>query len=281
MRPAQRGAGALDFLGAKRAAVAAAGAGLGGRALADGGLRRDQAGARIGLRFGQRCIDLAEIMPVAGHHMPAGGAEAGRHVLAAGQAHRAIDGNGVVVPDHVQPAQLQVAGQRNRLLADTLHQAAIAGNHPGAVIHQAIPEHTVQVPLGHGHAHRHRQPLPQRPCGAFNARQLGVLGVAGARGMPLAEAPDVIQRRLLIAGQVQQRIDQHGAMACRQHEPVSIRPARGLGIEHQVVGKQHGGNIGHAHRHAGVAAVGRLHSVHGKRPDGIGGAGHIRGHDRS
>ena len=258
--------------------MAAAGAGLCRSPLADRRAGRNQAGARIGLGRRQRRINAGEIMAIARHYMPAGGGEAPGHVFAGRQAHRAIDGNLVVVPDHVEAAQLQMAGQRNRFLADAFHQAAIAGNHPSVVIHQRIAEHAIQVPLRHRHAHGHGEALPQRPGGAFHARQFGVFRVTGARGMPLAEALDVIQRRLLIAGQVQQRIDQHRTMAGRQHKTIPIRPARRHGIELQMVGEQHGRDIGHAHRHSRVAAVGSFHRIHGQRPDGIGAACEI-GHE--
>ena len=276
--PAQRGAGAFDLLGAQWRAMAAAGAGLGRSPLADRRAGRNQAWPRIGLGRRQRRINAGEIMAIASHNMPAGGGEAPSHVFAGRQAHRAIDRNLVVVPDHVEAAQLQMARQRNRFLADAFHQAAIAGHNPGVVIDQRIAKHAVQVPLRHRHAHRHRQALPQRPGGAFHARQLGGFRMTGAWGMPLAEALDVIQGRLLIAGQVQQRIDQHRTMAGRQHKAVPIRPARRLGIELQVIGEQHGRDIGHAHRHSRVAAVGSFHRIHSQRPDGIGAACEI-GHE--
>jgi hypothetical protein len=41
-------------------------------------------------------------------------------------------------------------------------------------------------------------------------------------------------------------------------------------IELQEAAEQHGGDVGHAHRHAGMAGIGLLHGVHGERPDGVG-----------
>src|SRR3546814_4399208 len=48
--------------------------------------------------------------------------------------------DGVVVEQHDQLAQLQVAGQRDRLVADALHQAAVAGDDVGAVVDQRVAE---------------------------------------------------------------------------------------------------------------------------------------------
>ena len=73
--------------------------------------------------------------------------------------------------------------------------------------------------------------------------------------------------RLGIAGEVERRIEQHRAMARRQHEAVAIGPARRIGIEFQELRPEDRGDIGHAHRHAGVAGIGRLHCVHRKRAD--------------
>ena len=124
--------------------------------------------------------------------------------------------------------------------------------------------------FGHRHADCHGQALTQRAGGAFDPGQLGIFGVAGTGAVQLAEIADVIHRRRGVAGQVQQRIDQHRAMPGREHEAVAIGPFRGGGIELEELAEQHGGDIGHAHRHAGVAGIGRLDRVHRKRANGVG-----------
>ena len=58
-------------------------------------------------------------------------------------------------------------------------------------------------------------------------------------------------------------------MAGRQHEPVAVGPARVGGVEFVEAGPQHGGDVGHAHRHAGMAGLRRLHRVDGQRADGV------------
>ena len=59
-------------------------------------------------------------------------------------------------------------------------------------------------------------------------------------------------------------------MAGGQHEAVAVGPVRLRRIEFHEAGEQHGGNIGHAHGHAGMAGIGLLHRVHGEGADGIG-----------
>ena len=73
-----------------------------------------------------------------------------------------------------------------------------------------------------------------------------------------------------VAGQVQQRVQQHRAVAVGDHEAVAVGPLRIAGVVAQVVAPQHFGDVGHAHRHAGVAGVGFLDRVHREGADRIG-----------
>ena len=120
-----------------------------------------------------------------------------------------------------------MAGEPDRLMVDALHQAAVAGDDEGAVVDQLVAIDGVQVPLGDRHADRHRQALAERPGGRLDAGQLEILRMAGARAAELAEVADVLDRRARVAGQVEQRVDQHRAVAGRQHEAVAVGPVRG------------------------------------------------------
>jgi hypothetical protein len=73
-----------------------------------------------------------------------------------------------------------------------------------------------------------------------------------------------------MAGEVQQRVEQHRAVPGREHETVAVGPARVGGIVFQEAGPQAGGGIGHAHRHAGMAGLRLLHRIHRQRADGVG-----------
>ena len=74
----------------------------------------------------------------------------------------------------------------------------------------------------------------------------------------------------LVAGEIEQGVDQHRAVARRQHEAVAIRPFRIGRIEFQELREQHGRDVGRAHRQAGVAGFGLLDRVHRQRADGVG-----------
>ncbi len=56
-------------------------------------------------------------------------------------------------------------------------------------------------------------------------------------------------------------------MTRRQDEAVAIRPVRRGGVELQMPGEKHGRDIGHAHRHPGMAGIGGLNRIHGQRAD--------------
>ena len=68
-------------------------------------------------------------------------------------------------------------------------------------------------------------------------------------------------------------------MAGRQDEAVAVGPVRIGGIELQMPREQHRRDIGHAHRHAGMAAVRGLDRIHRERANGVGEAAVGRLHD--
>jgi hypothetical protein len=99
---------------------------------------------------------------------------------------------------------------------------------------------------------------------------LAVFGVAGGGGVQLAEAAQLGDAHAGVAGHVQQRIEQHGAMAGGQHEAVAVGPAWVGGVEFQEAGPEGGGDVGHAHGQAGMAGVGGFHGVDGQGADDVG-----------
>ena len=59
-------------------------------------------------------------------------------------------------------------------------------------------------------------------------------------------------------------------MAGGEHEAVAVGPGRIGRVEFEEAREQHGGDIGRAHRQAGMAGIGLLDRVHGQRADGVG-----------
>ena len=176
----------------------------------------------------------------------------------------------VVVPEDDQLVQPEVPGERDRFLADALHQAAVAGNHIGAVVDELVAELRVHEALGERHADRIGETLAERAGRGLDARGKTVFGMAGGPRAELAEALDLVDRHVLVAGEIEQRIKQHRAVAGRQHEAVAVRPVRLLRIVFQIAGEQHGGDVGAAHRQAGMAGIGLLDRIHGQEADRVG-----------
>ena len=65
--------------------------------------------------------------------------------------------------------QLQMAGERDRFLADAFHQVAVGGEHISGVIDEIAAEHRGEVALGDRHADRIGEALAERPGGGFDA----------------------------------------------------------------------------------------------------------------
>ena len=68
-----------------------------------------------------------------------------------------------------------LAGEPDRLVADPLHQAAVAGDHPGVVVDDLPPEARRQALLGDRHADRVGEPLAERPGRRLDPRGVAVL----------------------------------------------------------------------------------------------------------
>ena len=238
-----------------------------GAAETDVGLAVDQDGAVRPLGGGQGAVDVFRVVSIAGNHLPARGGETRALVGHVRHGNRPVDGDVVVVPKDDQLAQLLHSGQADRLLADAFHQAAVTGDHPGVMVHDLGAEARAQAFFGHRETDRVRNSLTKRPRRRLHARDMAVFRVAGRDCAPLAEVPDLVQRHILVAGEVQERIDQHRSMARRQDEPVAVGPAGGGSVELEMLFEKHGRHVGHTHRHARMAGIRGLNRIHGERAD--------------
>ena len=66
------------------------------------------------------------------------GGEALELIVGHGEAGGAVDGDLIVVEQHDQAAELEMAGKGDRLVADPFHEAAVAGDGIGEVAHDLI-----------------------------------------------------------------------------------------------------------------------------------------------
>ena len=77
-------------------------------------------------------------------------------------------------------------------------------------------------------------------------------------------------KRQIVTGQVQQAVEQHRGVTVGENKAVTIVPGGIVRVVLQEVVPQDFGNIGHAHRCAGMARIGFLHGIHAEGADGIG-----------
>ena len=119
------------------------------------------------------------------------------------------------------------------------------------------------------HADRIAQTLPERPRGRLDTGCQPVLGMAGRLRMQLAKAPQLVQRQV-VAGQVQQRIQQHRTVPVGEHETVTIGPLRISRIMPEDSIPERYGDVRHAHRHSRVPGARLLDRVDRQHADRIG-----------
>ena len=222
------------------------------------------------LRRSDRRGDRRGIVAVDARRRPAGRLEALHLIDAVGERQRAVDRDAVVVEEHDELLQLQVPGERDRLLADAFHQVAVGGEHVGRVIDDVAAEQRGEMALGDRHADGIGEALAERPGRGLDAGRVAVFGMAGRERTELAEALDLADRHLLVAEKMKQRVEQHRAVAGREHEAVAVGPGRIGRIEFQETREQHGGDVGRAHRQAGMAGLRLLDRVHRQRANGVG-----------
>ena len=221
------------------------------------------------LRRFERRSDRGRIVAVDARRRPAGGLEALDLIDGVRKSERAVDRDAVVVEQHDELLELQMAGKRDRFLADAFHQVAVGSEHIGRVIDDVAAEQRGEVALGDGHANRVGQSLAERTGRGLDAGRVAVFGMAGRQRAELAETLDLLDRHLLVAEKIKQRVDQHRAVAGREHEAVAIGPRRIGGIEFQKAREQHRRDIGRAHRQAGMAGLRPLDRIHGQRADRV------------
>ena len=239
------------------------------RAEADMGARRNKDRAIGYPRRGESLVDRFQVMAVDPDRRPVRGFETLALIIGGRKTRRTIDRRAIVVEDDDEAGKPHMPGERYRFLAHTFHEAAVTTEDPDPVIDEIIAEFGIEHPFGERHADRRRDALAERPARRLDARHMTIFGMAGGARMRLAEALQLVERGARIAGQVQEPIKQHRAMAVGEDETVAIRPLGCRRIIFQMPGEQHGGEIGHAERHAGMARLRFLDGIGGKKPQGI------------
>src|SRR5262249_43672800 len=109
-----------------------------------------------------------------------------------------------------------------------------------------------QIGFGDGHPDSVAKTLTERSCGCLHSRSYAALGMAGCPALPLAEALNFLQWQI-VACEMQHAVDQHGGMASREHEAISIKPRGIAWVMFQQARPQHVGRGRQSHRCSGMA----------------------------
>ena len=113
------------------------------------------------------------------------------------------------------------------------------------------------------------KPWPERAGGGLDAGRVARARDARACVLPHWRNGREVVERQVVAGQVQQRVEQHAAVARGEHEAVAVGPGRVGGVEAQVPREEDVRHRRRAHRHAGMTGLGLLHGVDGEEADGV------------
>ncbi len=161
-------------------------------------------------------------------------------------------------------------------MGDTLHQTAIADKGVGTVIDnlkvliiQGSIKMCRQQLFCNGQPDGIRQALTQRPRGGFHPWCVAKFWMPRRSRTQLPKFFKLGHGQI-VAGQVQQGIDQHGAMTVRQHKTIAVRPLRIGWIVPQKASPERLSDIRHTEGCAWVPGFGLLDGVHRQRAYGIG-----------
>ena len=275
--PIERRARGGDFLLAQRCAVSIGGPRLVGRALADHRLAADElrpARSRA-VRLGRRDRGVHGLHVVAVDvrlHVPAVRLETPRGIVGEPALGLPVDRDAVVVVEHDQLAETPRACKRAGLVRYAFHQAAIAHERISSVVDDLVPcavEARGDQPLRERHPDGVREALSQRTGGGLDTRCHAVFGMSGGFRVQLPEMAQLVDRQV-VAREVEQAVEQHRAVAVREHETVAVGPRRMRRMMAQVPVPERERDFGHPHRHSRMSALRGLDRVHGQRAERIG-----------
>ncbi len=220
-----------------------------------------------------RRVDRVEIRVPVGHaeHLPPVGRIPLQHVLAEGPRRRAVERHVVVVVEVEELAETEVAGERPGLGGDALHEVAVRDESERAVVHDLVArpiESRRERALGDRHAHGVGRSLPERSGRRLDTRRQAKLGMPRRPASPLPETLQVLERQV-VAGQMEQDVEERASVARREHEAIPVGPVRIARIVLQVALPEDERHRRGAERQSRMARVGLLDDVDRQRSDRI------------
>ena len=218
--------------------------------------KNERGPASFRFRFFDSLRDLFGIVAIVDvAYVPIVGFKALTNVFGEAQAGGSGEGDVIVIVEKDELAEAQMAGERGGFLADAFHEVAVSADAIGIVIDKGVAgfvEAGGEPRFGYGKTDGISEALAERAGGNFNTDGMAAFGMAGSFATPLTEMFQLIERQI-VTSEVQQAIEEHGAVASRKHKAVAIKPSRIFGVELQVFGPERICHCGSTHGHAGVA----------------------------
>ena len=225
----------------------------------------------IRARGGERRIHRTDVHPVDFLDVPPVGGEPRADILRECDVGGGGERDLIRVVEHDQPAEMQIAGERRRLGTHPLHHVAIAREDVGVVVDDLVPgsiERRSEPSLRHCEPHGVPESLAERTGGDFDAGRDAALRMAGRLAPPLPEMLQILDADV-VAGEMEEAVQQRAAVTRGQHEPVAIAPLRIRGIVPHVSRPQHVRHWRRTHGQPGVPGVRALHCIDAERANGV------------
>ena len=180
----------------------------------------------LSLAFRTQHSELLEVVCAACKGLPVAGREPRHHVFAECEAGRSVDRELIVVVEDNEFSQTEMARERCRFVHDPFHHVAIAGQNIGVMIDDA-PRRRVELrrqhTLGDRDSDRVAEPLSQRSRGCLDPWRRPIFRMSGRLRAQRSEPLEVLEAEV-VAGQVQQGVQEHRPVAGGQDETVPVRP---------------------------------------------------------
>ena len=272
-RPAQVFFHGDDVFFTQRRAMSGSRALFGRAAIADLGLDGNERRMfLVGFGFFDGFADGIEVRAVFdGNRLETEGSHAGLDIFRKGDVRIAFDRDVVAIVEDDEFGKAECPCQGEGFRRDAFHQAAVAAEGEGVVVDDGITrfiENSCQVSFCHGHADSHAQAGAEGACRRFDARRVAVFRMTRCQGAILTELFNVVHGQA-VAVEMEQRIQQHRAVASREDKAVAVRPFRVLCVMVHVICPEFVCNGGCAEGQAGMAGVGLLDGVSRQYTNGI------------
>jgi hypothetical protein len=194
-------------------------------------------------------------------HLPAGGCKPPIDILGESEGRRSRQDDPVIVVQNDELSQPEMTGQGGSLGGEPLHEVAVACEDIGEMIHHPViraVEAGSQMGLSDRHPHRCAESLTKGSRRHLRPRGMTALRMAGRLAPPLPEGLQIFEGKV-IAGQIEERIEEHRAVPGGQDETVAVGPQRIGRIMLQVPRPEGVGRGRGPHRHAGMILPFRSH----------------------